>query len=170
VVESLGTERLILRPLRVSDADEMFSVLNDASLHTFIGGEPGSLQQLKSHYARLEAGSGRATETWLNWIARRRLDGAAIGTVQATILAQGAGIAEVAWVIGTSWQRQGYATEAAGAMVGWLWRRGVERIQAHIHLDHQASAIVARRLGMQSTSVQHDGETQWEIRRHRGEG
>jgi hypothetical protein len=34
---SIGTERLVLSPLRVADAEELAGVLGDPALHEFIG-------------------------------------------------------------------------------------------------------------------------------------
>ncbi len=79
------TERLELAPLKASDAEEMFSVLDDAQLYVYIGGEPSTLDGLRIRYVKLEAGSGKRSEVWVNWIVRLRTDGGAIGTVQATI-------------------------------------------------------------------------------------
>lgn len=158
----IRTERLTLTPLRAADADEMFAVLDDPSLHAYIGGEPSSLEELTMRYARLEAGGGHLAEGWVNLVVRRRADGAAIGVVQATIDAGTDPTARIAWIIGAPWQRHGYATEAADALVAWLRRQGIDRIQAYIRPDHEASMGVARRLGMRPTDVQHDGETRWE--------
>ena len=40
---TIGTERLLLTPLRIADADEMVDVLADPRLHQFIGGRPATL-------------------------------------------------------------------------------------------------------------------------------
>lgn len=51
-------------------------------------------------------------------MARRRQEGRAVGTVQATVtLENDVLVAEVAWVVATPHQRQGYAREAAGIAV-----------------------------------------------------
>lgn len=157
------TERLLLAPLQTTDADEMYLVLNDINLHTFTGGEPMMPDELKKRYARLESGSGRDSEVWVNLIARLRVDGVAIGFVQATIHEEGKRYADIAWVVGVPWQRTGYASEAATALVSWLQRQGIDHIQAHIHPDHEASMTVARRIGMHPTAIQSDGETQWQM-------
>ena len=69
--------------------------------------------------------------------------------------------AEVAWVIGVPWQGRGYATEAAQALVAWLEGVGVTTITAHIHPDHEASAVVASRAGLSPTTELEDGERVW---------
>src|SRR6059058_1563399 len=95
--------------LRIADADEMVAVLADPALHEFTGGRPATLNELRDRYGSWVNGSGSAAELWLNWIVRRRVDGAAVGTVQATVMQLDAGVtAMVAWTIGTAWQGQGY--------------------------------------------------------------
>jgi hypothetical protein len=99
---------------------------------------------------------------WRNWVVRRRADARPVGTVQATIGRRPGGwTAEIAWVVGVPWQGQGYASEAARALVGWLGRHGVHEVVAHIHPDHLDSARVARRAGLRPTGDQADGERVW---------
>jgi RimJ/RimL family protein N-acetyltransferase len=156
------TERLSLVPLQVEDAEAMDGVLADQRLHEFIGGEPDTITGLRERYARLVAGSPDPDVVWLNWVVRRRSDAQPMGTVQATITTRdGKSTASVAWVIGVDWQNQGFASEAARALVGWLRQRGAENVVAHIHPDHQASAAVAMRAGLRPTDEQADGERVW---------
>jgi RimJ/RimL family protein N-acetyltransferase len=159
---TIVTERLLLVPLRPEDADEMVDVLADPRLHQFIGGHPATLEELRARYATLTAGSPRLEEVWRNWIVRRRADSRPVGTVQATLIHHHEGwTAQVAWIIGLPWQHQGYASEAARALVGWLDSRHVHDLVAHIHPDHLASAKVAMRAGFQPTHDQVDGEQVW---------
>jgi RimJ/RimL family protein N-acetyltransferase len=159
---TIVTERLSLVPLRVEDADEMAGVLGDQRLHEFIGGEPNTITGLRERYARLVAGSPDPDELWLNWVVRRRSDAQPMGTLQATLtMRNGESTANVAWVIGVDWQNQGFASEAARALVGWLRQHGADNVVAHIHPDHQASAAVAMRAGLRPTDEQADGERVW---------
>src|SRR5947209_3008213 len=60
-------------------------------------------------------------DCWLNWAVRERATSRAVGTVQATFSPSGpAAVGELAWVIGTRHQHQGYAKEAAGLIAAWL--------------------------------------------------
>jgi RimJ/RimL family protein N-acetyltransferase len=163
--EELTSPRLALEPLCEADADEMVGVLDDDRLHEFIGGRPLRPEDLRARFAALVAGSSRPGEDWLNWIVRRRSDRVAVGTVQATLTRAGAGgggaSAEIAWVVGVPWQGQGFASEAAVALVAWLRGHGAGEIVAHIHPDHGASEAVARRAGLQPTGDEVDGEQVW---------
>jgi RimJ/RimL family protein N-acetyltransferase len=159
-VTSLGGPRLTLEPLRVDHADEMLALLDDAALHTFTGGEPATLAQLRDRYRRQVVGrSPDGTQRWLNWVVRRRADGQAVGTVQATVTGAEA---EVAWVVVSAYQGRGLAREAASTMVAWLREQGVTTVVAHVHPDHVASARVAAALGMAATGTVVDGEIRWQ--------
>jgi len=157
---TISTERLVLTPLRAADADAMVEVLGDQRLHDFIGGRPAGQADLRRRYTRLAAGSGDPDQIWLNWIVRRGADRQPIGTVQATVT-RGGRAAEIAWVIGVPWQAQGFATEAAQALVNWLREQGATVITANIHPDHHASAKVAARAGLTATTDEIDGELVW---------
>jgi RimJ/RimL family protein N-acetyltransferase len=161
ITDPISSLRLRLVPLAVADAAEMAGVLSGDALYAFTGGGPPGLDELRSRYARQAAGrSPDGAEEWHNWILRRHPGGQAVGYVQATI--GGAGRrAEIAWVVGLEWQGQGYATEAARALVGWLDGRGVGVIQAHIHPGHAASAAVARHAGLRRSGIIEDGEQIW---------
>lgn len=159
---AIQTARLDLVPLRADDADEMVGVLADAALYAFTGGSPPDLANLRDRYDRLLRGwSANGMEQWFNWIVRLRSTGEAIGFVQATVR-DAVSVAEIAWLIGTTWQRRGYAAEAASSLVGWLETVGVREIVAHVHPRHAASAGVATRAGLTPTgALDADGEQLW---------
>lgn len=160
----IRTACLDLTPLQVDDADELVTVLADERLHEFIGGRPATLSELRVRYASLVAGPTDPNEVWLNWIARNRADSQAVGTLQVTLVEQdGHRTAYVAWVIGVAWQGQGFASEAARAVVDWLRRQGIHTIEAHIHPAHHASASVAARAGLHRTNDEVDGEQVWRV-------
>ena len=161
LAETISTERLDLLPLRVEHAAEMAVVLGDPLLHTFIGGTPETPEGLLARYERLVAGPSDPTVSWLNWVVSLRAEGRLAGYVQATITPDPLGsVAEVAWVIGTSWQGRGIATEAARGLVGWL-EDAVDLVVAHVHPHHAASAAVAAACGLAPTEDVVEGEIRW---------
>jgi RimJ/RimL family protein N-acetyltransferase len=168
--DQISSARLRLVPLTVADAAEMVEVLDGEALYAYTGGASPGLDELRARYAIQAAGtSPDGREEWRNWILRREPGGEAVGYVQATVTSAGRR-AEIAWVVGLPWQGQGYATEAALALVGWLDSRGVAVIQAHIHPEHTASAAVAHRAGLRPSGVIEDGEQLWLRDRPGGQG
>jgi len=161
--EVIETARLLLEPLRVDHAAEMAPLLDDEDLHIYIGGHPATLDELRARYRRQSVGrSPDGEQGWLNWVVRHRVSGAAVGTVQATIRRDVERLsADLAWVITTRHQRQGYASEAAAGMAAWLRHHGVHVLTAHVHPEHRASIRVAERLGLTATDIVVDGETRW---------
>ena len=150
---------LDLVPLTAADAAELAPLLDDPALHRFIGGEPLSLPELEERYRRLEAGAPPdRNEEWLNWVIRRRADGQAVGTAQATVRGD---TVLVAWVIATVWQGRGYAKAAAQALVGWLRADRGLTVVANIHPEHAASEHVAQAAGLTLTDRWADGERVW---------
>lgn len=125
--------------------------------------------ELRARHARWLAGPDPSDGgAWLNWVLRLRADdgagaAAAVGTLQATVQPLGADrtqVAEVAWVVGTPWQRRGYATEATQALIAWLASGGAT-VEAHIAAGHDPSERVAARAGLVLTAETVDGERVW---------
>ncbi len=165
--QRLESSRLILEPLRVEHANELAPVLDDPSLHRFIGGSPPSTAELRSRFERQTLGEspdGRAW--WLNWVLRERATARVVGTVQATVKVSGVTpTADLAWVVGTQHQGNGFAKEAAATLAKWLSDQGVRRLRAHIHARHYASNAVAQAIGLEPTGTIVDGECRWESAR-----
>jgi RimJ/RimL family protein N-acetyltransferase len=162
--EPLTARRLTLVPLRAGHADEMAEVLADPDLYTFTGGSPPTPQELRARYERWTAGSPDPAVSWCNWVIQLRSSGCLAGTVQATISTGGnQPAAEIAWVVGRPWQGRGIATEATRALIGWLQRKSIHTVIAHIHARHHASAAVAAAAGLTPTDHRQDGEIRWRL-------
>jgi RimJ/RimL family protein N-acetyltransferase len=158
IATRFATDRLAMLPLRVEYSDAMAKVLADPELYAFTGGEPPTAEALSERYRRQVAGPGRPGESWLNWVISVTQYDTLVGYVQATVLGDEA---EIAWVLGTAWQGNGYAKEAAVGLVGWLEAHGASRIIAHVHPDHVASAAVAAAAELNRTDQLDDGEYLW---------
>ncbi len=161
IVSSIKTERLVLYPLRVSDADEMASVLADGSLYDFTGGDPPTVSELATRYQHQTAGSGTPGEHWCNWIIRVGNQERAVGFVQATVVGE---LADLAWVVGAHDQGRGFGKEAVAAVRDWLAANTVRRMEAHIHPRHEASQAVAQGIGMvRSGECDDEDEEIWAV-------
>ena len=147
-------------PLVAKHAVDLFPLLSDANLYSYTQEEPpGSIVALRERFHFLESRrSPDGSQAWLNWMVRELKTHEAIGYVQATVGAAGA---DIAWVVGTDYQRLGYATEASSAMVMWLRSSGANEVRAKIGPTHFASQRVAAKVGLSQTGEVAEGEEVW---------
>jgi RimJ/RimL family protein N-acetyltransferase len=156
----IPADTVSLDPLEPADVHELAPLLNDPALHEFIGGQSLSERELEARFRRLLRGAPPDSgATWLNWTIRRRVDGQAVGTAQATLVGLDAALA---WVVASRWQGRGYASDAARALVAWASDRGLTATAA-VHPRHAASERVASRAGLRPTSEWASGERVWRV-------
>lgn len=162
----LKSDRLVLERLSIEHADVMVNVLAPRELYRFTGGEPPSTEELRARYTRQARGQSEdGAAEWLNWITHPRNGGPPIGFVQVTLHRAAEGMtADRAWLVTPSAQGHGFATEVAQQVAMWLHSIHVQELNALIQPEHEASARVARRIGMHSTTISHDGEILWRKR------
>ena len=164
---TLQSPRLNLIPMVQDDGPELFALLKEPALHEFSTDPPpvssGEVQERIRRWETRRSPTG--DDLWLNWTLRLKPRGIAVGYIQATLYEDAA---ELAWVVGTSYQNQRYATEAAQCVATWiLGYFTVARLQASIPVGHIASQRVAAHLGLQpSGELTHEGEELW-IARYR---
>ena len=89
-MQTITAADLVLEPLTVAHAPEMFEVLCDPLTHQYIDHPPpSSVDHLRAVYKQLETRkSPDGRQLWLNWVVR--LPGQpAMGYVQATVMSHG---------------------------------------------------------------------------------
>ena len=140
----LQTERLVLRPFQPSDVGFLFDRATAPGFGRFVNlPEPYTEADAFRFVARhLERAWGTAPA----FVAT--LDGQPVGDVTTGMYVEGA--VELGWgVHPASWGR-GFATEAARAVMRWLFDgRGVDRVFARCNAENAASWRVMEKLGMQ---------------------
>jgi len=145
----LKTARLTLAPTVPEDEDALFALKNDFEIVRMLANVPWPLAQ-----------SGRpAEETPGLQHFTVRLDGAPIG--QITLKKAGSGepprkMPRLGYFFGRDYWRQGYASEALGAVVAAIFTRPgfggekqVERIGAGVFTDNPASRRLLEKLGFE---------------------
>jgi len=110
-----------------------------------------------------------AYERWGWWLVLHRAERTIIGEVSWREPRDGTGTVEIGYGVSPAYQGQGYATEAAGAVLDWALRQpGVARVVASCLRDNGASQRVLEKLGLRRVGT--DGVLLvWERRRCRGE-
>lgn len=138
---------ITLEPQVAAHAAELYPLLSDPDLYTYIDQKgPVSEVALRERLAKLETRlSGDGTEHWLNWVVWNS-EGRAVGYVQATVYPDHS--AEIAYVLGKPFWRQGYGRAACEAMMRELIAGyGVTRFSATLDPGNAASVGLLRALG-----------------------
>ena len=120
---------------------------------------PKSLEDLRDLYRRWERGKPNAhgEEVWENWICFLRDTQTPVGGMQASIFPEG--VAYIAYAIYIRHQRQGYAREAAQALIEHLRsEHGTVRILAEMNTKNEASRRLVESLGFQCVEEHTDVE------------
>ena len=145
----LRTARLLLRPLETADLDAMGQVFEDTRVSRFIGdgrlwdeaSVASWLGRAQVHLATHGFGSLAVVEA-----ATARTIGEA-----GLILLEGGPEVELTYTFAHDAWGDGYATEAAHAVLAWGFQSvGLERIVAIVHPQNVASQRVLEKLGMRA--------------------
>jgi len=166
MIQTLETERLILRPFTVDDAEAYYQLywqIADQAPE-----EHPSLDDLHAenvHY--LSYANYSALKSFGRWLVILKNAGAVIGTClliphrfEAEQIAECNGLISgfeviVGWAFAAQYRRKGYATEAARAIIAYgLQTLHLQRIVAWTSRDNLPSFGVMQKLGM--TFIQRD--------------
>lgn len=146
----LETERLILRAFRAEDAAEMFkNWAGDAEATLYVSWPPHqeeaqSLAFIQQHLEQYKDPSH------YEWAIYHKESAQVIGSLGAMQPNERTGCVELGYIISRPFWGQGITTEAARAVIRFLFEQvGVLRIQAKFDPQNAASGQVMRKCGMQ---------------------
>jgi RimJ/RimL family protein N-acetyltransferase len=149
------TDRLVLRPWRLDEADRFFDMHRRMEVARWIGGRPMAdrtdAEPLIQHMLDRLAADPRFGA----WAIVERATGVPAGTVLLKQLPDGGGEIEIGWHLHPdSWGR-GLATEAARALLARGFALGLSEIWAVTDPDNQRSVRVCKKLGMRLLGTTH---------------
>ena len=143
----IDTDRLVLRPPELGDANVMFeSYASDAEATRYL------LMKTSVSVSETEDFIRNSIERWeegtcYSWLITRRSDGTVLGGISLRLRDAGA---EAGYVLRRQDWGKGYMTEALGAVVDLgLSRTGIFRVWAITNTENLASIRVLEKIGMQ---------------------
>lgn len=146
----LQTQRLLLEPLKRSHAALLYPILQDSQIYCYIPQDPPvSLEILEQRYQKLERRlSPTGEEAWLNWAVRLKSSEQFVGCVEASVSSNR--IANFAYVFGSQFWNNGYATESGQQVLQVLFDDyEVIEIKAQVDTRNQASIRLLERLSFE---------------------
>ncbi len=146
--KTIETARLTLRRLELTDAEMMFRNWTSDdhvtrflrwNAHKTIDETKYMIEQWIHHY------QDDSTYYWGIYLK----DGEMIGSIGITIISAYDLKGELGYKIGSRWWNQGYSSEAAKAVIDYMFRHtDVERIDAYCAIENLASRKVMEKVGM----------------------
>jgi RimJ/RimL family protein N-acetyltransferase len=157
----LETDRLTLRPFVEDDFDAIQAMRSDAEVARYLYGETLSPDETRSLLAQKMAAPAWTSEgDWLSVAAVERASGVTVGDVSLRWVSERDRTAEVGFVFDPVHQGKGFATEAARALVDWVFTAaGFHRVIGRTEARNTASARVLEKLGMRLEA--HLVENEW---------
>lgn len=145
----LDTERLRLRPFTRGDVDAVYAYRSREDVARFLYDEPMS-REACAEAIQIRIGQTAWTEEGdkILLAVERRSDQAMIGEVVLVLRSVEDRQAELGYIFHPEYYGQGYATEAARALLGLAFSAGIHRTMARCHAQNRASRRVMERLGM----------------------
>lgn len=154
---TLETERLILRPMRVSDADDMFDYARREDVTTYLLWAPHPGKSYTESYLRYLQGRYALGEFY-DWAVVEKEGGKMIGTCGFTRIDFPHDGGELGYVLNPDYHGRGYATEAAERVLRFGFEvLELHRIEAKFIKGNEASLHVMEKLGMQFEGYRRDG-------------
>jgi RimJ/RimL family protein N-acetyltransferase len=146
----ITTKRLILRPLVLADADDLYEYQSVAEVVTYIPWPQRTHDQVVEALAKASASSKLDFEgdyALLGIVLPG--DDKVIGQISLMYKSKENQTAEFGYVINPKYSGQGYATEATEAAIDYLFSTGkFRRIYAHLDVRNSASEKLVKRLGL----------------------
>jgi RimJ/RimL family protein N-acetyltransferase len=154
---TLQTERLILRPFVPADAPEVQRLAGDPLIASTTLSIPhpypdGAAEQWIAGHAGKFAGGEE-----VQFAVTRRAGGTLLGAIGLTGISNWHQHAEMGYWIGRAFWGQGYATEAARALLAYAFgQRKLNRVHACHFTRNPASGRVMQKIGMQYEGRQRE--------------
>lgn len=145
----IRTDRLLIRPFVVDDAAGLAARRNDPEVARLQNWElPYPLERAEKLVSDLVAMEGPSNDEWWMVIVADSATGEVLGDLALHLTWKGR-TAEVGYTFAREHWGKGYATEALGALIEYLFDGlGVTRVFGMLHPDNVASAMVLERCGL----------------------
>jgi RimJ/RimL family protein N-acetyltransferase len=149
----INTNRLVIRPWRLDEADRFFDIYRRSEVTRWFGAAPMKTQEEAVEGIERSLALLSADARFGSWAVVERSSGVPAGTVILRPLEDGDGEIEIGWHLHPDRWARGFASEAAAAVLSQAFADGVDEVWALTHLDNRRSVAVCERIGMRLLGV-----------------
>ena len=148
----IETERLILRPLKLVDVEDLFEYQSRVEIVRYIPWPERTREQVVEALEKTISQGKEKLENVGDYIVlawELKDSGKVIGQSNTALRSTNDKLADIGWVTHQDFQRQGYAFEATYSLIRYLFENfPLHRIVADIDTRNPESAAMAEKLGM----------------------
>ena len=148
----LTTDRLIIRDWSPEDADGALAVYGSAAVARWLTPameRVGDTAAMRSVLQAWQEAQPNLPPPRGRWAVQRREDGEVVGGLVIRLLPPYDDDLEISWQLSPPHWGQGYAAEAARALVTWAFTQDVDELFAVARPQNHRAISTAKRLGMQ---------------------
>lgn len=156
-IPTVYTDRLILRRMKPTDADDMFEYAKRQDVTEFLRWYPHQSIRYTSDYLKYVSARYKLGDFY-DWAVIEKESGKMIGTCGFTSFDLPHDCAEIGYVLNPDFHGRGYATEAAKRVIDFGFTElNLHRIEAKFMKENTASLHVMEKLGMTLEGYRRDG-------------
>ncbi|MBK7093964.1 MAG: GNAT family N-acetyltransferase [Saprospiraceae bacterium] len=144
----LITERLLIRPVEMTDADALFKYRSDRKSNKYQGWIPETLQDAKDFINTAISNKIDIPDTWFQLVIIIRSGSIMIGDIGIHFLNSDNCQVEIGYTLDKNYQHKGYATEGLNVIIDFLFNiLNKHRITASIDPRNKSSISLVKRMG-----------------------
>lgn len=142
----ITTERLIIRPFKTSDANDVYEIYSDHETCLYLLHQPWNDANKESEFNKKLAANKLTKDHAINLACQ--LDNKVIGDISIMYTAMKDTV-EIGYAFNKAYANKGYASEAMKSIVAYLFNElKIHRIQACLDCRNIASAKLCQKIGM----------------------
>jgi RimJ/RimL family protein N-acetyltransferase len=160
VTSAVGTDRLLLRPYRPEDLDDVYAIQSDADVVRYLYWDVRTRQEVKDVLTeRATLTTLQSDDDVLALAVERRVDGRVIGGLTLWLRSVEHRQGEIGFGFHAAAQGHGYAREAAAALLDMAFiELRLHRVYGRTDARNVRSAALMRRLHMRQEAHFHHNE------------
>lgn len=157
---NISTERLVLRGIRISDAESIFKYRSNPQIYKFQGWRPQTLEEVKEFICEKVAKVPNESDTWYQLGILVKETDELVGDIGIHFIGEENKQVEIGFTMSLENQGKGYATEAVIGVINYLFGNlEKHRITASVDPRNTRSIALLERVGMRKEA--HFRKSYW---------
>ena len=146
----IETERLLLRSILLSDAQNLYELVSDKEVLKYLAGLPEYTGvEMAVDYISGKLEKKYQSKDFYDWAVVLKSENKMIGRISVYRQDDYRRMADLVWYLNAKYRGNGYISEGVKAVINHLFEIGFERIEAFADVENKASTKVMAKVGMQ---------------------